>query len=163
MELIIAFILISFSYEDCYDNCKTCFENSLDFKNMKCIKCKDDLNFIFNTFNCDYKEYYLNYYLNKSDSILYPCSLLENQNCYECDPYLNTKGKCLSCNKGFIFNNETNECQRCKENEIPIIKVIFIIVAQLINMNIVIYIKLSALPQKIQRLFVQMMLLFIIL
>ena len=122
MELIIAFILISFSYEDCYDNCKTCFENSLDFKNMKCIKCKDDLNVIFNTFNCDYKEYYLNYYLNKSDSILYPCSLLENQNCYECDPYLNTKGKCLSCNKGFIFNNETNECQRCKENEIPIIK-----------------------------------------
>ena len=123
MECLIclSLISISFSSEICHENCKTCIEYSPDFKNMKCITCIESLNLIFNTSICDSKQYYPDYYLNTTDSILYPCSLLENQNCYECDPYLNTKGKCLSCDKGYILNRETKECQRCKENEIPII------------------------------------------
>ena len=124
MEFIIGLSLISISLssEFCHENCKTCLEDTKEFINMKCITCNENLSLIFNTSICDSKRYYPDYYLNKTDSILYPCSLLENQNCYECDPYLNTKGKCVSCGKGYILNSETNECQTCKENEIPIVK-----------------------------------------
>ena len=120
--LIILLILIPLSFEICHENCKFCKEFNYNFFNMKCISCIDGLNLIFNTTICDSKIYYPNYYLNITDNILYPCSLFENQNCYECNPYLETSGKCLSCNKGYIFDNKSNECKKCNNNEIPIIK-----------------------------------------
>ena len=120
-ELILIIILFSLSFESCHSNCEHCFMDSNDDENMKCISCKSDFKFIFNTSNCVNASFYPNYYLNKIDSILYPCSLFSNENCYECNPYSENKGKCLSCKQGFIFNNDTQECQRCKDNEIPII------------------------------------------
>ena len=47
--------------------------------------------------------------------------MFSKESCYECDPYSENKGICLSCNQGFKFNNDTQECQKCQENEIPII------------------------------------------
>ena len=121
MKIILIILLFSLSLE-CHSNCKTCYENSNDDNNMKCISCKNDLNLIFNTSNCGRKSDYPGYYLNKTNAILFPCSYLREQNCYECEPYQETKGKCLSCDKGYVFDNETNECKKCKEDEFPIIK-----------------------------------------
>ncbi len=121
MKHFLEIILLTFSLEICFDTCETCFEESTDIKDMKCSSCKSDTNFVFNTSNCDYKSHYPNYYINKTDSVMYPCSLLENQNCYECDPYLTTESKCLSCNKGFVFDESTNECKKCKNNQLAII------------------------------------------
>ena len=120
-KFILIIFLFSLSVESCHQNCKECYKNSNDNKNMKCISFKDDFKFIFNTSNCVNASFYPNYYLNKTDSVLYPCSLFSKENCYECDPYLENNGICLSCNQGFKFNNDTQECQKCQENEIPII------------------------------------------
>ena len=122
MEFYLIILLIPLSFEICHENCEFCKELNYNFFNMKCISCIDGLNLIFNTTICDSKIYYPNYYLNITDNILYPCSLFENQNCYECNPYLETSGICLSCNKGYVFDNTTNECKKCNNNEIPIIK-----------------------------------------
>ena len=121
---ILEFLLIFyFSYEGdpCHYSCKKCTEYSDDNNNQKCISCKDGTFFVFNTSNCEDLSEYVNYYLNKTDLILYPCDFLNGSNCYECDPYLNSTGKCLSCNQGYKFNSETNECEKCKKNEYSII------------------------------------------
>ena len=109
-----------FSLEDkkrCYEDCKSCYEYSEDNLNQKCITCNEDLYLIYNTSNCESMDIHKNYYLNKTDSKLYPCELFKENHCYECDSTLQTKGICLSCIQGYEFNNETNECEKCKENE----------------------------------------------
>ena len=60
------------------------------------------------------------YYLNITDQILYPCSNFKS-NCYECEHLGENRGKCLSCQKGYMYNNVTNECQKCNQNEFPVI------------------------------------------
>ena len=120
-KFLLLILLFSFSLEECHSNCQNCIEYSNNNEDMKCTSCASGLYFIFNTSNCDYKYNYVNYYLNETDNKLYPCSLLVNSNCYECNPYLNTSGKCLSCERGYIYNSDTNECIKCKENEYAII------------------------------------------
>ena len=125
-KLIIIFILkiILFSLsQSCNPKCKTCYDDSTSEKdvNMRCITCASGLFFIFNTTNCANSTHYPDYYLNTTDLKLYPCSIFEESNCYECDPYLNTEGICLSCNKGYIFNNETKECKKYEQDEYAII------------------------------------------
>ena len=102
MKYILINLLISSSLESCHPYCQTCYEYSNDYNNMKCISCKNDLYLVFNTSNCEKKSDYPDYYLNKTNFILFPFSNLRDQNCYECDPYLETKGKCLSCDKDVI-------------------------------------------------------------
>ena len=120
-KFLLSILLFSLSSEECNLNCQECYEYSDDNDDMKCISCIDGLFFIFNTSNCVYKTHSVNYYLNSTDNKLYPCSILENKNCYECNPYLNTSGKCFSCERGYKYNNETNECLKCEENEYAII------------------------------------------
>ena len=125
-KLIIIFILkiILFSLsQSCNPKCKTCYDDSTSEKdvNMRCITCASGLFFIFNTTNCANSTHYPDYYLNTTDFKLYPCSIFEKSNCYECDPYLDTEGKCLSCKKGYIFNNETKECKKYDQDEYAII------------------------------------------
>ena len=105
----------------CHSNCKKCYDLSLDNEDMKCLTCLDGLYFIFNTSNCVNRIYYVNYYLNETDNKLYTCSFFEDSNCYECNPNSNSKGICLSCNRGYKYNNDTKECLKCEENEYPII------------------------------------------
>ena len=89
--------------KNCYEDCETCYEKSDDKYNMKCITCIDGLFILFNTSNCVNKSHYADYYLNLTENIIYPCSFLNENNCYECDPYLNTTSKCLSCQRGYIY------------------------------------------------------------
>ena len=78
--------------------------------------------FMANTSKCVYPSIYKNYYLNKTDLHLYPCSLYKDTNCYECDPYLNNEGICLSCIQGYQFNMNKNKCEKCKYNEYGIVR-----------------------------------------
>ena len=121
LKILTIILLFSFSLEDCHKNCETCYDYSNDYEDMKCIKCKENLSLIVNTSNCVDLRTLLNYYLNATDKKLYPCSLFKESNCYECNPYLNTSGICLSCNRGYIYNKETKECKKCGQNEYPII------------------------------------------
>ena len=121
LRLFLTICLISFSFESCNSNCNDCHKYSSDQNNMQCITCKNNLNILYNTTNCVTHSEYINYYENKTDFILYPCFLVD-ENCYECDPYLTSEGKCLSCLQGFKYDNETNKCQKCQENEFSIIK-----------------------------------------
>ena len=122
IKIFFIMLLFSYSLEECHSNCKDCYDLSLDDANMKCLSCIDGLYFIFNTSNCVNRIYYVNYYLNETDNKLYPCSFFEGSNCYECDPYSINKGKCLSCERGYKYNDETKECLKCEESEYPIIK-----------------------------------------
>ena len=123
ISIMLIFLFFSFSFEDCNPGCKTCLDANSYFndKNMTCTSCADGLFFIANTSNCVNKTHFPDYYLNITESILYPCSSFNESNCYECDPYLKTKGICLSCNRGYIYNNDTNECKKCEKGEYAII------------------------------------------
>ena len=121
LEALLTILLISFSLEDCNSNCETCLEFTTDNENMQCITCNKNLFFIVNTTNCVEIKNYLDYYFNKTDQKLYPCSLFEGTNCYECNPFLNSSGICLSCKRGYKYNNETKECIKCGEKEYAII------------------------------------------
>ena len=109
--------------KDCHSDCEDCYEYSEDENNKKCISCIKNLFLIYNTTNCDSLNIHKNYYYNKSDSKLYPCEIFKEKHCYECNPFLqtNTEGICLSCIQGYKFNKETYECEKCKENEVPVI------------------------------------------
>ena len=115
IKLLIIFLIIPHSFEDCHKSCKTCYDIEFNNTNMQCKSCQKGLNLLFKTTNCVNPKWYINYFINKTDSTLYPCSLLNN-NCYECNPYNNTKGKCLSCNKGYKYNQQTEECIKCDED-----------------------------------------------
>ena len=121
--IILIFLFFSFSLEVCNPGFILCLDKNSYFndKDMKCSSCADGLVFITNTTNCVNKTHFPDYYLNITENILYPCSLFNESNCYECDPYLKTKGICLSCNRGYIYNNVTNECKKCEKGEYEII------------------------------------------
>ena len=58
------------------------------------------------------KWHYNDYYIKKNDNnitVLYPCSELDIY-CYECDPELETKGICLSCIPGYVYNESNHAC-----------------------------------------------------
>ena len=60
---------------------------------------------MYNTTNCVLETDYPNYYKNRTNEVLYPCSNFIGENCYKCDPYFETnqRGICLSCNPGYIY------------------------------------------------------------
>ena len=123
LRLLLAILSISScSSKTCNNHCLDCHKYSTDTDDMQCISCQENLNILYNTTNCVEPSRYLNYYKNQTDLILYPCSFIADENCYECDPYLTTAGICLSCLQGFKYNNDTNKCQKCQENEFSIIK-----------------------------------------
>ena len=122
LRLLLAILSISSLFESCNSNCKECHKYSTDRDNMQCISCEKNLNILYNTTNCVEPSKYKNYYINKTDLILYPCSIFADENCYECDPYLTIDGICLSCLQGFKYDKDTNKCQKCQENEFSIIK-----------------------------------------
>ena len=111
----------SFSFE-CFPDCQTCSEESNDINDMKCLSCKDeDYSLLYNTTNCVYKNEYKTYFNNETNNInyLYPCSLYENTNCYECDPNMqsNTRGICISCNPGYQLSR-AKKCIKCSDEYI---------------------------------------------
>ena len=126
LKIFIINIFIPLSLQDCHEFCNTCFDAKYNNTNMQCISCIDKFSLLYNTTNCVESLWYPNYYKNKSIpnlTILYPCSIFPEANCYECDPSSPSKdgGICLSCNPGFFYDNETRKCSKCKDNEYSII------------------------------------------
>lgn len=120
LKILLFFLCISLlHFEACYEDCKTCYDYSKNFNDMKCIDFKNDNFSILNdTTNCVQNNHYNDYYIkNNEDNItkLYPCSELDNT-CYECDPELEATGImgmagiCLSCNPGYKYINFLNIC-----------------------------------------------------
>ena len=151
LEVLLTILLISFSLEDCNSNCETCLEYTTDNENMQCITCNKNLFFIVNTTNCVEIKNYLDYYFNMTDQKLYPCSLFEGTNCYECNPFLNSSGICLSCKRGYKYNNETKECIKCGEKEYAIIINDLMDVQENIKIHFVINISPPAFPMKTKK------------
>ena len=120
-NIILVISLICLTFEKCHKNCEECYEFSADDNDMKCISCTEDLFFLFNTSNCVDPGFYPTYYYNYTDDSLYPCSLFNESNCYECEPFLGLDGICLSCKPGFALNYDTYECEKCNSDEYPII------------------------------------------
>ena len=114
---IIQYILFAFVNPECFPVCGSCYEYSEDYKDMKCTSCLHERNLMYNTSNCAFKIDLPNYYLNTTDSILYPCSIFPGTNCYECDPSLNAPGMCLTCEQGYYLNEESKECLKCNESQ----------------------------------------------
>ena len=111
IKLFLAFLSLSLSVEYCHYNCEECEEYSESDSDMKCTSCRDNYYFKLNTNNCLDKKEFPDYYI--SNGALYPCSDYDENHCYECDPSLNTIGKCLSCAGGYMLDKETNECIKC--------------------------------------------------
>ena len=121
LKLILEILLFSFSL-NCFRNCDKCYDDNYTEKDMRCISCDNGYNMVYNTSNCVLPNEYTNYYLNETDLHLYPCSLFSNYNCYECDPYSDKEGICLSCLQGYKYNEDKNICEKCGDNEYSIIK-----------------------------------------
>ena len=124
IKLVLEILLFSFSL-NCFPDCNECYDDDGSEKDMKCTSCFNNSYMIYDTSNCVLPDEYKNYYLNKTDLNLYPCSLFVNDNCYECDPYLDNEGLCLSCAQGYKFNEDKNTCEQCEDNEYSIIKASF--------------------------------------
>ena len=120
LKEILLFILIKFSLEECHRSCNECFDIEYDVSNMQCISCKSGLYLLYNTTNCYPATWYNDYYINQTDRVLYPCSLIRDTNCYECNPFkpnAQTGGICLSCLPGYEYNKNTKKCLKCQEND----------------------------------------------
>ena len=118
-KFFLAFLYFSFSLEYCHKNCKECEDYSDDDNDMKCTSCIDNFYFKQNTANCLDKRDKPDYYI--SNNTFYPCwnygskeDYIDLHHCYECDPFMNTTGICLSCSSGYILDEDTNECKKCE-------------------------------------------------
>ena len=123
LKILIFFLCIYLlHFEACYEACQTCYNESRDLNDMKCINCKNENFSILNgTTNCVPNSYYNDYYITYIDentTILNPCSELD-QTCYECDPELETElygplkvGICLSCIPGYKYSEQINWCTK---------------------------------------------------
>ena len=120
LKEILIFIIFKYSLEECHLSCDECYNIEYDVTNMQCKSCQPGLYLLYNTRNCFPASYYNDHYINRTDSVLYPCSLIPDTNCYECNPFnpnSETGGICLSCLPGYEYNRTTKECVKCKENE----------------------------------------------
>ena len=120
IKFLLAFLTLSFSIEYCHQNCKECDESIYSEYDMKCTSCRDNYYFFYNTHNCVDKKQYPETYI--SDGTIYPCSNYDGTNCYECNPFLNTSGICLSCQPNYFLDLKTNECIFCNEKLFLILK-----------------------------------------
>ena len=122
LKEIIMFIIIRSSLEQCHQYCYTCFNIEYDDSNMQCKSCQSGLSLLYNTTNCVNSNWYPNYYINQNGdfTFLYPCSMIPDSNCYECNPNspnTQTGGICISCLPGYTYNSSTKKCQKCQDNE----------------------------------------------
>ena len=126
LKEIIILIIIRSSLEECHQYCYQCFNIEYDDSNMQCELCQSGLSLLYNTTNCVQASYYPNYYIiqryNRFTflSFLYPCSMIPDSNCYECNPNnpnIQTGGICISCLPGYTYNSSTKKCQKCQDDE----------------------------------------------
>ena len=117
----LSFFILSLSSEFCHENCEECSEFSENDKDMKCTSCKTNFYFYRTTKNCVDKKDYPYYYI--SNNSIYTCQnyganndYTEIHHCYECDPFMNTTGICLSCSAGYVHDEVTNKCIQCQKN-----------------------------------------------
>ena len=113
LKFLLAFLQIYLSLEYCHPNCEECDTENEYLYEMTCKSCKEGLYFLNNTQACIDKIYYPESFMDNGR--LYLCEdLFYDQHCYECDPYMDTVGNCLSCEFGYVLNEKTNICEKCE-------------------------------------------------
>ena len=101
------FIIIKYINAEilCDKNCEKC-SPTLDGLTSVCEKCINNTYMEEDSKYCLYKyelpNFYIDQTLNKLKSCTFPC--------YEC---LNNSNNCLSCERGYILNEETKQCIQC--------------------------------------------------
>ena len=115
IKFLLAFFQISISLENCHKNCEECYFESEDEFDMGCTSCKEGYYFLHFSSNCFDRLKIPNNFI-ADDSIFFCDYYFYEENCYECDPYMDTIGSCLSCETGYVLNEETKECQKCESN-----------------------------------------------
>jgi len=67
LEIFIFFLCKSLlHFKDCNKYCKTCYDESDDDNDMKCIECIDSsYSILYNTTNCVLNDHYNDYYIKK--------------------------------------------------------------------------------------------------
>ena len=96
IKFILSFLQIYLSLEYCDQNCEECDTENEFQDEMTCKSCKDGLYFFKNTQICINKIYYPEHFIDNGRS--YSCEdFFYDQHCYECDPYMENIGNCLSC------------------------------------------------------------------
>ncbi len=83
-------------YIKCYESCKSCSDTSNNSHDQKCIECKNNYYFEYDTKNCYNENYYNNgYYLNSTDNFWHKCY----ESCSTCTKYYeNGNTNCILCN-----------------------------------------------------------------
>ena len=100
---ILIFIIKNINAQiSCDKNCEICSEGL----NNECEKCINNTYMIEGTNNCFNKNELPNFYIDKLSNILKPCT----SPCYECSDNSNN---CLSCERGYILNEESMQCIQC--------------------------------------------------
>ena len=105
ITISIIYMLLSFTFEICHQYCEYCNEKDYNDTNMQCRSCISGRYLMYNTTNCVLEIDYPNYYINRTNEVLYPCSIFIGDNCYECNPYFPSyiyNGKCISCNPEYV-------------------------------------------------------------
>ena len=92
----------------CYDKCKTCYGESTNNNDQKCLNCKD--NFVLQGENC--KTECLDGYYEYNDK--------ENgRKCEKCDDGCKrckiSPGNCFECEKGYFHQETENACLKCSK------------------------------------------------
>ena len=90
----------------CYERCETCNSEG-NSNDQQCITCKSNYYLMENTNNCYYLYEKPTYYFDTDSQQLKVCPFP----CYECSG--NAINNCISCQRGYYYNEDLNECTLC--------------------------------------------------
>ena len=78
LKILLFFLCISLlHFEVSFEDCKTRYDYSKNFNDMKCFDCKNNNFSILNdTTNCVHNSYYNNYYIKNNDDNITKFSML---------------------------------------------------------------------------------------
>ena len=99
-----------FTVGNCHKNCLTCFEESSNDLNQKCMECISGYYFLENTNNC-YNYTPVGYFFNTETKIFSQC----HDNCATCSGKSNNEiQNCLSCRDNYYLLYNNSNCLNCK-------------------------------------------------
>ena len=95
----------------CYENCKTCYQESEDENDQQCNECKSGFYKVSGTNNCFFSKE--KYYLDRNFQEFMPCY----KDCLSCNgPGDENKMNCLSCEtEKFNYYAKSTNCLKCQK------------------------------------------------
>ena len=108
MEIYIILLIIKYILSmNCFDRCKECENESNNRNNQECSICNEGY-YLTNSKNCYNLGELIGYFYNSTTYKYELCS----ENCYEC---IDNSLKCISCKRGYKYNDKENTCEQCNQ------------------------------------------------